>query len=353
MHSDAMADVSQTNQHPSRVHWRLNGKMPWLALLGIPAAVFALFEPASAWAAIRFALENLVVVSPMIVLGIVLTAGITASGSMALIAASFTGFEIRMVVVASFIGALTPVCGITVLPLVAGLLAARVPLAPIMAFWLSSPITDPGMLAITAGALGTNFAIGKCVAAFGAGVLAGTITLALTRVGYLLNPARSTVTLTSAGAACDSGDSQGIRWQFWKEPERRATFLATARSTGKLMLTWLTLAFVAEYFLRSILPPDLLGRFVGADNILAIPIAAMVGAPIYLDGYAALPLVRGLIDSGMGQGAAMAFLVAGGIISAWAVIPVFALVRLPVFALYIVLAVVSAMLSGWGFGVFV
>ena len=34
-------------------------------------------------------------------------------------------------------------------------------------------------------------------------------------------------------------------------------------------------------------------------EVFAIPLAALIGAPIYLDGYAALPLVRGLIDSGI------------------------------------------------------
>lgn len=85
---------------------------------------------------------------------------------------------------------------------------------------------------------------------------------------------------------------------------------------------------------------------------MAIPMAALLGAPIYLDGYAALPLIRGLIEGGMGGGAAMTLLVAGGIISAWAAIPVFALVRLPVFGLYILLAVLSAMVAGWGFAAF-
>lgn len=48
---------------------------------------------------------------------------------------------------------------------------------------------------------------------------------------------------------------------------------------------------------------------LGADNQWAVPLAALVGMPIYLDGYAALPFVRGLIDSGMGQGAPECFTV--------------------------------------------
>ena len=52
----------------------------------------------------------------------------------------------------------------------------------------------------------------------------------------------------------------------------------------------------------------------------------------------------------MADGAAMAFLISGGIISAWAAVPVFALVRTPVFMAYVVLAVISSMLAGWAYG---
>lgn len=343
-----MTDISSKSDSISCRKHPLSVKAALVLSIGIASLAFAILRPECTLAAIRFALENLVLVSPMIVLGILLTASITANGSIALIASAFRGREIGMIFVASLIGAITPVCGITVLPLVAGLLAARVPFAPVMAFWLSSPVTDPGMLAITAGTLGMDFAVGKTLAAFGAGILGGMVTRILTGAGYLVRPERTNGVLASFESNC-ACNSQDVLWPFWREPARRTVFATTAYSTGKLMLTWLTVAFIAEFFLRDLLPPDLLGRFVGSDISYAIPIAALVGAPIYLDGYAALPLIRALIDGGMGEGAAMAFLVAGGIISAWAIIPVFALVRLPVFVLYVFLAVVSAMLSGWGF----
>ena len=50
---------------------------------------------------------------------------------------------------------------------------------------------------------------------------------------------------------------------------------------------------------------------------MAIPAAVFVGAAAYIDGYAALSLTRVLIDNGMSQGAAMAFLVSGGVVSSW------------------------------------
>lgn len=332
---------------PSSLKARARAVLPWL--VAAAAVVFTVANPQTAWEAATFAARNLLYVSPMIIIGIVLTAGITASGSMALISASFTGRQGRMIVVASLIGALTPVCGVTVLPLVAGLLSGGVPLAPIMAFWLSSPVTDPGMLAVTAGTLGLTFAVGKTTAAFGAGLFGGVCVLLLTRRGALQAPARAAVAQKLAADGCADCVSSRLYWQFWREPERRAAFVRTARNSARLMVIWLSGAFVAEYFLQGFLSAGGLAAYVGDDNGFAVPLAALVGAPIYLDGYAALPLVRGLMDGGMGQGAAMAFLISGGIISAWAALPVLALVRTPVFLLYIVLAVMSAMLAGWAF----
>ena len=67
-------------------------------------------------------------------------------------------------------------------------------------------------------------------------------------------------------------------------------------------------------------------------------IATVVGVPAYLNGYAALPLVSGLIEQGMAPGAGLAFLVAGGVTSLPAAIAVWALARRPVFGLYIAFA---------------
>lgn len=342
---------------PKRPAERALPRFKTLAKLGLllGATAAALLWPGQAWAAMVFAMQNLVLILPIILLGLCLTAGIHASGSMALIATAFRGRPLRMIFLAALTGALTPVCGITVLPLVAGLLAGGVPLAPVMAFWLSSPITDPGMLAITAGTLGSSFALGKTLAAFLIGLFGGGVTAILVTAGRLRHPAKTSLSKVAGGndtaaCGCQATSDQELDWRIWRSAARRETFVTSCLGNGRLMLTWLFAAFLAEYALQLFLPPDFVGRFAGGDDWWSVPMAAIVGAPIYLDGYAALPLIRALIDSGMGQGPAMAFLIAGGITSAWAAIPVFALVRLPVFFFYLILAVLSAMISGWLFG---
>ena len=81
-------------------------------------------------------------------------------------------------------------------------------------------------------------------------------------------------------------------------------------------------------------------------GLCPILIATLVGVPAYLNGYAALPLVSGLLEQGMAPGAGLAFLVAGGVTSLPAAIAVFALVKRPVFALYIAFALTGSLMSG-------
>ena len=75
-------------------------------------------------------------------------------------------------------------------------------------------------------------------------------------------------------------------------------------------------------------------------------LGAVVGMPAYLNGYAAAGLVGGLLDQGMAPGAAMSFMLAGGVSSIPAAMAVWALVKPRVFAAYLGLALVGAMAAG-------
>ena len=94
------------------------------------------------------------------------------------------------------------------------------------------------------------------------------------------------------------------------------------------------------------IPAELIAGTLGGDGLLPILSATFIGVPAYLNGYAALPLVAGLIGQGMAPGAGLAFLVAGGVTSLPAALAVWALVRPPVFGLYLALALTGSLASG-------
>jgi uncharacterized membrane protein YraQ (UPF0718 family) len=322
-------------------------RRPLSALLVAALAAWASAAPEDFGRGLAFSAESLLGIAPIIGIGILLTAYVLASGASEAVARVFTGHPLRMVLLAAAVGALTPVCGLTVLPLVAGLMSAGVPLAPIMAFWLASPITDPAMLAVTAATLGPAFALGKTLSAFAIGLAGGAVVALAASSGALTAPMRPRARLP---VACRDGGTDTVELKIWRDRERLRRMGRVAVDTAGLMALWLGLAFLGEYLIRAVLPVGPVAGLVGEDSPFAIPLAALVGAPIYLDGYAALPLIRGLMDAGMAPGAAMCFLVAGGIVSVHGAVPVFFLVRLPIFLLYLLLAVSGSMAAGWLFG---
>ena len=241
-----------------------------------------------------------------------------------------SGGPVRAVVIASFIGSVTPVCGLGALPLIATLLRRGLPLAPVMAFWLSSPITSPSMLIITAGIIGIPFAVAKTLSAFGIGLFAGAVTWALPGYRGAGHKLMRLSALEQHG--CGTGSAR-----FWPE----------VRDSTRMVLRWLALALVLEVFLQRLVPDAWIVSLFSDDAGASIPLAVLVGAPMYLDGYAALPLVRGLMDKGMGFGAALALMISGAAVSLYAAVAVASIVRIRVFVLYVLLAVTGAGAAGY------
>lgn len=319
----------------------------WGLLAALLAGSVALW-PGQALDTGIFVFQSFITVAPLVVPGILLASWIMASGADGHIAMAFEGRLVWTILAASAIGAITPVCGVTVLPLMTGLLAAGIPLAPVMAFWLSSPVTDPAMLATTAATLGIPFAVGKTLAAFGLGLWAGAVTGLLSRRAWYKNPVRNN-RLVASIAASRCGADMPFRAAVWAESERRALFLKQLNAITRLIVICLIPAFAAEHLLNQLLQPEALSAYVGADTWWAIPLAVTVGAPAYVDGYAALPLTRSLMDHGMSPGAAMGFLVSGGVVSIWGAMAIFPVLRLKPFLLYLGLAVSGSLAAGYLF----
>lgn len=315
-------------------------------LLAVGLVILIVWQPHFALQIAIFVVSGLISVMPIVVPGILLAGWITASGASGMTADLFHERTLPAVVAAAFVGAVLPVCGITVLPLMAGLLAGGVPLAPVMAFWLASPITDPSMLAATGATLGWAFALGKVAAAVGLGLFGGVMTMLFAARPWAQDPLRDNGIVGRLGAGC-GGD--GFRAAIWRDPSRRDRFWRETWSVSRLIIIVLIPAFSAEFLLNAWIQPGIVAAYVGDQSIWAIPLAVIVGGPAYIDGYAALPLTRALLEQGMSPGAGMAFLVAGGVVSIWGALAIFPVLRLKPFLLYLGLAATGSMASGWIF----
>ena len=304
------------------------------------------FNPGQAVDSLRFTGVALWSIAPFLLVSVLLAAFIKAAGLDKQIARVFAAGSGRAIAAAALFGALSPFCSCGVIPLIAALLRAGVPLAPVMAFWISSPIMDPEMFILTAAVFGLPFATAKALAAIAMGVLGGFATLAVfgrRDLGSLLKDA-------PAGGCASDLTSERVVWTFWRDTARMAEFTAEVRATGWFLAKWLSLAFVLESLMVAYLPAGAVGAWVGGGNWWAVPAAVLIGIPAYLNGYAAIPTVSGLMGLGMVPGAAMAFMVAGAATSIPAAVAVAALVRAPVFILYVGLATAGALAAGFAYG---
>lgn len=317
---------------------------------------------------------------------------------------AFARHGVVAVLTTAAVGALSPFCSFTVIPLISRLLRSGVPLSAVMAFWVASPAMDPEIFALSAAALGIDVATARLVGALLLSVGAGLVVLVLERRGLFAQPLRPSVARAeaavarpvpvpatagapaapdvavpadapsasgaacgtgaeapeAAAAACDPGcaapaedpwaDDDGTPWRTmiarnarlidWRRFGRDV--LRDARGLGG----WLLLALVAMALVVRYVPTSLVSSLLGADGVAAIPLAAALGTPLYLNGVAAIPVVQGLLAQGMLPAAGVTFLLAGATTTVPAMVAVRSVVNGRVFAFYLGVAFLGSILVG-------
>jgi uncharacterized membrane protein YraQ (UPF0718 family) len=337
-----MADTTQTSQSQTSVlRWRPGA---WGATLALLAAV-ALFDTPQFGPTLIFTGKALLGTAPFILFAVLAVAYLKASGAESLLARAFEGNQTRMIVMAALLGGLSPFCSCEVIPFIAALLAVGAPLGAVMAFWLASPLMDPAMFAITSGTLGWEFALAKTFAAVGLGMFGGFGVMLAAKTPVFANPLRERPAVGSCCGVKKPFSGQPV-WRFWQDRPRVEAFKETAIENALFLTKWLTLAYVIEALMLHYVPAEWIAGVLGGTGVMPILLGALVGAPAYLNGYAAVPLVDALLAQGMTQGAAMSFVIAGGVSCIPAAIAVWALVKPRVFAAYLGFALVGAIIAG-------
>ena len=340
-----MSDLPHSHAHshgPKTGLWKSIDKA-WLTTFVI-FAVVAIFATDQFVPTLTFTAKSFAQTSVFIAFAVLAIGYLKASGAETVVAKAFQGREVRMIAVAALVGGIAPFCSCEVIPFIAALLAMGVPLSAVMAFWLASPIMDPAMFLITASALGVNFAIAKTLAAVGLGLLGGFGVMALTPTGLFANPLKEAET---DGCGCGPSSFEGEPvWKFWTEKRRTEVFRSEAIKNALFLTKWLVLAYTLESLMLAYMPADLVSNVLGGEGFKPIFLGALLGGPAYLNGYAAVPLIAGLVEQGMSQGAALSFVLAGGVSCIPAAVAVWALVKPRIFVAYLSFAFVGSIIAG-------
>jgi len=269
------------------------------------------------------------------------------------------------IILATLVGAFSPFCAGTVVPVISGLLLSGVPLAPVMAFWIASPTMDPEIFTLSVATIGWPLTFTRLGATLVLSLAAGYLALLLTRQGWLgrhilRQRTRRQARTCSVSGACGAEPGaaplprQSTAHAPWWAELRDNLRHIDWRVFGREMAwqswqlgRWLLLAFVIEALITLYVPQGAITGVLGAESRLAVPLAALIGVPLYLTNMSALPIVEGLLAQGMQPGAALAFLVAGSITTIPAMAAVWGIVRWRVFLLYLGIGMIGAAAIGW------
>ncbi|HRV45743.1 MAG TPA: permease [Smithellaceae bacterium] len=240
------------------------------------------------------------------------------------------------------LGALTPFCSCSTVPITAGLLKGGVPFGPTMAFLFSSPVLNPIIIALLLSLLGVKVTVFYVVVTFLGSMVMAAI---LSRLGMekqvkpLLNIEASCCSATAplkdqpaAAACCSSGGAQPITLITlptieassccsvnlepveappvpFKQKLKNASISAV--DTFKGVFWYLLLGAAIGAFIYGFFPQDLVVRLAGPGNPWSIPIAALIGVPMYIRAETIIPIAAALVGKGMGVGTVLALVIGG------------------------------------------
>ena len=249
------------------------------------------------------------------------------------------------------LASLTPFCSCgTTAVLIAGM-ASSTPWAPLVAFMVSSPLTSPAELLLSVGLMGWPFALTFFIGTITIGLAAGGLAASIERTGWLRGQARVRASDSRCEDACATRMATGRGTASVQElPSRRARLRDFAREllvTGRRLLAFFLVFTAVGYMVIRAIPTGWVTDLLGGGAIGAIPLAALVGIPAYVNTEASLPLVAALVEGGMGTGAALAFLVTGAGASIGSVAGLLVIARRRVVGLVIGIFLVGGMLLGW------
>ena len=218
---------------------------------------------------------------------------------------------VRSTAVALLLGALTPFCSCSTVPLTAGMAAAGVPVVATTAFLVVSPLVNPATVALLA-ALGSPALAGGFVVA--SLVIALAVALAVAAAG--VRPRSQIATVASAdgpdvagAGACEAGVTPPCA-----APSRVGAALLRGAAVGALrdfrrLLPVVLVVLALAAALSGRVDIGAVGRAMDAAGPLAVPLAVLIGVPVYASTAVLLPLGAALLAGGAGLGVVSAFLI--------------------------------------------
>jgi len=133
----------------------------------------------------EYVMDSFIHTWPYLLVTIPIAVAVKMSGASKYISRAFSARPVVAIILATLVGAFSPLCSCSVVPVVAAMLIGGVPLAPVMSFWLASPSMDPEIFFLTVSSLGWELAVWRLASTLILSLSSGFITHILAQRGWL------------------------------------------------------------------------------------------------------------------------------------------------------------------------
>lgn len=208
-------------------------------------------------------------------------------------------------VLGALLGVVTPFCSCSTIPVLVGLFKSGAPFCGAISFLLTSPILNPAIITLMLAFFGVKATIIYTVFTFVFAVVMGLI---LDKAGF----EKYVKNVTVKGGHQDNVCWENLQGTFWqKQWQAIKLSLKDAFGLFKGVVLFLLLGAGIGAFIYEFVPTDLLANFAGANSLWAVPLAAIVGIPMYIRTETMIPIASILIAKGVAPGVMISLILGG------------------------------------------
>jgi len=241
-------------------------------------------------------------------------------------------------IMAALLGIVTPFCSCSAVPVFIGFVESGVPLGVTFSFLISSPMVNEVALVLLWGMFGWKIAMIYIVTGVFVAIIAGYIIGKLKlehlveEYVYQMKVGQSEIeTMTVRDRLHYASD-------YTKEILRKVwPYVVVAISLGG--------------FIHGYAPQDFLAEYAGKDNFFAVPLAVLVGVPLYSNAAGVIPIVYALMEKGMSMGTVLAFMMSVTALSLPEMIILRNVLKPQLIAIFVGIMAVAITLTGYMFNI--
>lgn len=249
-----------------------------------------------------------------------------------------TGLQYHLL--ASMLGAVTPFCSCSSVPLFIGFVEAGIPLGVTFSFLITSPLVNEAAVAALWATIGLKATLIYVVSGIVLGVFGGYVIGLLKMEKYVAD----FVYKIKVGDKNLKQEALGIK-------ERAAIAFDNVKEIVEKVWIYIIIGVTLGGIFHGYAPEGILEQYAGKDNLLAVPIAVVIGVPLYSNVMGMIPIVESLIGKGLPAGTALAFLMAVTALSLPEMIILKKVLKNELIGAFVLIVTVSIIFTGYLFNI--